>query len=80
MAQRLDGKKVSSEVREALKTEIDLIKSDDPNFKPGLAIVQVGDRADSTVYVNTKCKTANEIGMEARHVKLPQTVTEAEVR
>jgi len=79
MASLLDGKKVSSELREELKRIIEDVKKDHPSFKPGLAIVQVGERADSTVYVNTKCKSANEIGMEARHVKLPKSVSQQEV-
>ncbi|XP_065051570.1 C-1-tetrahydrofolate synthase, cytoplasmic-like [Rhopilema esculentum] len=79
MARIIDGKAIANEVKDYLKLDIEQVRESHPNFKPGLAIVQVGDRADSNVYVNTKCKTAREIGMEARHVKLPKTVTQAEV-
>jgi hypothetical protein len=44
-----------------------------------LAIVQVGAREDSNVYIRMKIKAASQIGIEATHVKLPRTITEAEV-
>lgn len=50
-----------------------------PGFKPGLAIVQVGGREDSNVYIRMKMKAAIQIGIEATHIKLPRTITEAEV-
>lgn len=50
-----------------------------PGFKPGLAIVQVGGREDSNVYIRMKMKAAGQIGIEATHIKLPRTITESEV-
>lgn len=50
-----------------------------PNFVPGLAIVQVGGREDSNVYIRMKIKAASEIGIAAEHVKLPNTTTEIEL-
>lgn len=38
-----------------------LLKSDD---KPGLAIIQVGDRKDSTTYINLKRKKCDELGID----------------
>jgi len=46
-------------------------------IKPSLAIVQVGDREDSNVYIRMKLKAAAEIGIEARHVKLPSNVSQS---
>ena len=37
------------------------IQKRNPSFKPGLAIVQVGDRPDSTTYVRMKGKAAQEV-------------------
>ena len=48
-------------------------------FKPGLAIVQVGGREDSNVYIRMKLKAAAEIGINAEHIKLPNTTTQIEV-
>lgn len=46
---------------------------------PGLAIVQVGGRDDSNVYIRMKIRAAAEIGIEAQHVKLPRTITQSEL-
>jgi methylenetetrahydrofolate dehydrogenase (NADP+)/methenyltetrahydrofolate cyclohydrolase/formyltetrahydrofolate synthetase len=50
-----------------------------PGFKPGLAIVQVGGREDSNVYIRMKIKAATEIGIETKHVQLPKSTTEDEL-
>ncbi|XP_027716973.1 C-1-tetrahydrofolate synthase, cytoplasmic-like, partial [Vombatus ursinus] len=50
-----------------------------PGFRPGLEILQVGDRADSNLYISMKLKAAEEIGIRATHIKLPRNSTEAEV-
>lgn len=48
-------------------------------FVPGLRIVQVGGREDSNVYIRMKIKAAQEIGIDAVHVKLPRSITELEL-
>ncbi|KAK1339287.1 hypothetical protein QTO34_019968 [Cnephaeus nilssonii] len=48
-------------------------------FHTGLAILQVGNRDDSNLYINVKLKAAEEIGIKATHIKLPRSATEAEV-
>jgi methylenetetrahydrofolate dehydrogenase (NADP+) / methenyltetrahydrofolate cyclohydrolase / formyltetrahydrofolate synthetase len=48
-------------MRERVKEEILEIQKHNPRFKPGLAIVQVGDRPDSTTYVRMKGKAAQEV-------------------
>lgn len=50
-----------------------------PSFQPGLAIVQVGGREDSNVYIRMKMRAAVEIGMKAEHIKLPKSTTQLEV-
>jgi len=78
-AHLLDGKAVSSRTKQNIKDKIEEIRKVQPNFKPGLAIVQVGNREDSNVYCGMKIKTASELGLEARHVKLPSSITETEL-
>lgn len=51
-----------------------------PDYKPGLAIVQVGGREDSNVYIRMKLKAAEEIGILATRHQFPRTITEAEVK
>jgi len=72
MAARLDGRKISAEIRQELGEKVREIRTNNPNFAPGLAIVQVGNREDSNVYIRMKLKGANEIGMNAQHIKLPR--------
>lgn len=42
-----------------------LAKLDDLDDKPGLAIIQVGDRKDSTTYINLKRKKCDELGIDS---------------
>ncbi|CAB3977525.1 C-1-tetrahydrofolate synthase, cytoplasmic [Paramuricea clavata] len=79
MAQILKGSTVAKDIRAKLKVIVDETREQYPEFNPCLAIVQIGDRADSTSYIRAKSKAANEIGMVATHVKLSNTATEQEV-
>lgn len=78
-AEILNGKVVSTQIREQLKSQVTQMKEQVPGFTPGLAILQVGNRDDSNLYINVKLKAAEEIGIKATHIKLPRTATEAEV-
>uniref|UniRef100_A0A2K6EGI0 C-1-tetrahydrofolate synthase, cytoplasmic n=1 Tax=Propithecus coquereli TaxID=379532 RepID=A0A2K6EGI0_PROCO len=75
----LNGKVVSAQIRERLKNEVTQMKEQVPGFTPGLAILQVGERDDSNLYINVKLKAAEEVGIKATHIKLPRTATETEV-
>uniref|UniRef100_A0A8I6GID7 C-1-tetrahydrofolate synthase, cytoplasmic n=1 Tax=Rattus norvegicus TaxID=10116 RepID=A0A8I6GID7_RAT len=75
----LNGKVVSAQIRNRLKTQVTQMQEQVPGFTPGLAILQVGDRDDSNLYINVKLKAAQEIGIKATHIKLPRTSTESEV-
>jgi len=79
MAQVLSGTQVSKEIQQELKAEIERVREQVPDFAPGLAIVQVGGREDSNVYIRMKIKAASDIGINAQHVKLPKSITEVEL-
>uniref|UniRef100_A0A8C8EN37 C-1-tetrahydrofolate synthase, cytoplasmic n=1 Tax=Oncorhynchus tshawytscha TaxID=74940 RepID=A0A8C8EN37_ONCTS len=70
---------VHRQVRERLKKDVAQMKTQDPNFQPGLVVLQVGDRDDSNLYISMKLKAAAEIGINATHLRLPKTATEDEV-
>ncbi|KAI3657904.1 hypothetical protein MP638_003541 [Amoeboaphelidium occidentale] len=59
----LDGKLVAKEIRENLKVEVSYFKQK-YNIVPHLSIIQVGNRKDSTSYVNMKIKAAEESGIK----------------
>jgi len=58
----LDGKKIAQNLKDQLKIEIENIKKKF-NRVPGLAVVQVGNVAASSVYVKAKTKAAKEVGI-----------------
>ncbi|XP_078034471.1 pug C-1-tetrahydrofolate synthase, cytoplasmic [Augochlora pura] len=75
----LSGTQLAKEIRQSLKQDVTLLKEKLPGYTPGLAIVQVGGREDSNVYIRMKIKAADDIGIAAQHVKLPKTTTEREL-
>lgn len=78
MAQLIIGKEIAKEVRGRIKVEVDALKQEH-GLTPGLAVVQVGNREDSNVYVNQKMKFAKELGMKHIHMKLPPTYTQDQI-
>lgn len=67
------------EIRDKLKKDVSEIRNKIPTLVPGLAIVQVGGREDSNVYIRMKIKAAEEIGIYAEHVQLPKSTTQDEL-
>ena len=57
----------------------DLVVDFIQGHRPRLAIVQVGDRSDSNVYINMKRKAGDEIGIAVDHVRIPRSVAEVEL-
>ena len=77
MSQLIDGKKISQQIKDELKTEVQRLRE---NGKTAcLAVVQVGNDPASSVYVNNKKKACAYIGIESRSYELPDQVTEEEL-
>ena len=72
MSYILDGKKVAQKLKDRIKMEIENIKSKF-NRVPGLAVVQVGNVAASSVYVKAKTKAAKEVGINVYDHHLEET-------
>uniref|UniRef100_A0A8C7SG28 C-1-tetrahydrofolate synthase, cytoplasmic n=1 Tax=Oncorhynchus mykiss TaxID=8022 RepID=A0A8C7SG28_ONCMY len=70
-AQIISGKEVSAQVRERLKKDVAQMKTQDPNFRPGLVVLQVGDRDDSNLYISMKLKAAAEVNNRMPDVIVP---------
>ena len=77
MALRIDGKKISSDIKEELKEKVAAMK-EDGNF-PCLAVIQVGNDPASTVYVGNKKKACAYIGIESKAFELPEETTQEEL-
>ncbi|XP_047244814.1 C-1-tetrahydrofolate synthase, cytoplasmic-like [Girardinichthys multiradiatus] len=75
----VSGNKTSKLVRERLKKDVEKMKSQFSGFRPSLVVLQVGDRDDSNLYISTKLKAAAEIGIDAKHIRLPKSATQKEV-
>lgn len=77
MGKIIDGKAVSTALREKMKAEVAQLK--ERGVTPGLAVVIVGDDSASRVYVNNKKKACAELGMHSEEYALPGDTTEAEL-
>ena len=74
----IDGKKVSKEIRETLKTETaEFIEK--TGVTPGLAVVLVGNDPASAVYVRNKHRACEEIGFYSEVHELPEDTKESDL-
>ena len=78
MAKIIDGKKIAQNLRDDLKEEIIKLKSIH-NKVPGLAVIQVGNVAASSVYVKAKTKNAIEVGIEVIDHHLEESTSQEEL-
>jgi methylenetetrahydrofolate dehydrogenase (NADP+)/methenyltetrahydrofolate cyclohydrolase len=78
MSKVINGKELAKELRNNLKNEIiDLRKMH--GAVPGLAVVQVGNVAASSVYVKAKTKSALEVGIEVFDHHLEDSITQKDL-
>ncbi|RNA37762.1 C-1-tetrahydrofolate cytoplasmic-like [Brachionus plicatilis] len=77
MAILIDGKSLSKSFLAKIRQELGEFKANNANFQVGLAIVQVGDRADSNIYIRNKLRTAGDVGINAKHLKFNRSVNES---
>ena len=79
MSKIINGKLIAQELRDSLKKEIIDLKNK-YNKVPGLAIVQVGNVAASSVYVKAKTKSAIEVGIEVIDHHLEESITQDKLK
>jgi methylenetetrahydrofolate dehydrogenase (NADP+)/methenyltetrahydrofolate cyclohydrolase len=78
MSEIISGKMIAQNLRAKLKVQIKKYKEKYDKV-PGLAVVQIGDVAASSVYVKAKTKSAQEVGIEVIDHHLKNTTTEDEL-
>ncbi|MCA7119961.1 MAG: bifunctional 5,10-methylenetetrahydrofolate dehydrogenase/5,10-methenyltetrahydrofolate cyclohydrolase [Acidibrevibacterium sp.] len=71
-ARILDGKALAERMRADIAAKIATLP-----YRPGLAVVIVGDNPASAVYVRNKERAARESGIAARTIALPATTAES---
>ncbi len=77
MAQIIDGKLISTLIKDELKNEVaDLIQE---GITPGLAVVLVGENSASKVYVGNKKKACEYVGIKSFSYELPENTSEADL-
>ncbi|KAI9018541.1 c-1-tetrahydrofolate synthase [Phycomyces nitens] len=76
MSTILDGKTLANEVRKRVKEGIKATQEKFPDYKPHLAVVQVGSREDSSVYLRMKQRAAKETGIGFTLEQLPESISE----
>ena len=73
----IDGKAISSSIKQQLAAEVVALKS--KQVTPCLAVVLVGSNPASVSYVTGKRKALAELGMADRTIELPEYVTQLEL-
>lgn len=77
MGKILDGKSLANLRAQKLKKEIEILKQD--GIKPLFCVINIGDDPASKVYVKTKKRRAQEMGIEQKIYQLPSTESEESV-
>lgn len=67
--------------KEIVKQWIEELKVRSRNLftTPNLTIIQIGDNEASNKYIKNKLSMADELGIYARHLKFPETITQTEL-
>ena len=77
MAELIDGKRISTEIKDEVKENVAELKAKGINVC--LAVILVGNDPASTVYVGNKKKACEYTGIESRSFELPEDTTEADL-
>ncbi|CAL8463080.1 g2614 [Coccomyxa elongata] len=77
-AQIIDGKAIADEIRKEIAAEVKALQEKYGKV-PGLAVVLVGTKGDSTTYVRMKRKACADLGIQSFSTDLPEDVTEEDL-
>lgn len=77
MAQLIDGKAISAQIKEELREKVAKLK--EKGTEVCLAVIQVGKDPASSVYVNNKKKACEYVGIRSLAYELPESTTEKEL-
>ncbi len=72
----IDGKKIAKDLRQNLKNEIQNLKN---NVKPYLVVILIGNNTASKIYVKNKEKSASEVGIKSKVIKLEVNISEKDL-
>ena len=78
MAKIIDGKAISAAIREEIKADTESFAKE-YGFRPGLAVIIVGEDPASQVYVRNKRRACEEVGFYSEAYELPANTTQEEL-
>lgn len=78
MANIIDGKAISAQIRQEIKQETEKFAAEH-GFRPGLAVIIVGEDPASQVYVRNKKRACDEVGFYSESYELPASTTQDEL-
>lgn len=74
MAQIIDGKFISTQIKDELKQEVSVLNQN--GIFPGLAVILVGNNSASQVYVRNKKTACEYVGIKSFSYELPEETSE----
>lgn len=77
MAQLIDGKMISTMIKDELKEKVANLKANGKEI--GMAVIQVGNDPASSVYVGNKKRACEYIGIRSESYELPEETTQDEL-
>lgn len=77
MAIIIDGKKISKDIKDELRAQVELLKK--KNFEVTLCVIQVGDDPASTIYVRNKKKACEYVGIKSLAYELPEETSQKQL-
>lgn len=75
MTEIIDGRRLAEKIKDKITQEIYRFNG----LRPNLAIILVGEREDSKLYVSLKEKEGRKVGVDTHLYRLPETVSEKEL-
>jgi methylenetetrahydrofolate dehydrogenase (NADP+)/methenyltetrahydrofolate cyclohydrolase len=73
-ARILHGKTIADSIKSEVAAEVSKL-----GFRPGLAVIRVGEDPASAVYVGSKIRATEELGMYSEHIHLPAETAQAQL-
>lgn len=78
MAKLINGNKISADIKNEIKQEVnELFRT--KGFKPGLAVILVGENPASKVYVANKQRGCDEVGFASETIKMADTASTKDI-
>ncbi|MDD5291431.1 MAG: bifunctional 5,10-methylenetetrahydrofolate dehydrogenase/5,10-methenyltetrahydrofolate cyclohydrolase [Patescibacteria group bacterium] len=81
MGKIIDGQALAEKIKDQIVKEILELNNNKPDCqrRPNLAIILIGEREDSKLYVNLKEKEAKRVGIDVHTYKLPENTEENKI-